>query len=90
MLILRENLPFAEEQVLDYVADFLQSAHRAEERYTVRDGINMARFALKLVEAAVGELPARPVASSPLRIEDALETALAQTLGREALRYVQR
>src|SRR5882762_7864208 len=38
MLILQENLPFAEGKVLDYVADFLQAAHRAEERYTVRDG----------------------------------------------------
>ena len=77
LLILKENLPFAEDQVLDYVVDFLQSAHRAEERYTVRDGINMARFALKLVETEGGG-----------NIEEALETALSQTLGREALRYV--
>ena len=78
MLILRENLPFAEEKVLDYVADFLQAAHRAEERYTVRDGINIARFALKLTGHDSGPL------------EAALETAVLQTLGREALRYVQR
>jgi MoxR-like ATPase len=79
LLILKENLPFADDQVLDYVVDFLQAAHRAEERYTVRDGINMARFALKLVETGAGE-----------RVEDALETALLQTLGREAMRYVRR
>jgi MoxR-like ATPase len=78
LLILRENLPFAEEKVLDYVADFLQAAHRAEERYTVRDGINIARFALKLTSHDPGPL------------EAALETAVLQTLGREALRYVQR
>jgi MoxR-like ATPase len=35
--ILRENLPFGEEQILQYVTEFLQQAHRAEERYT-RDG----------------------------------------------------
>ena len=38
--ILKENLPFAEDQILDYVTDFLQAAHEADERYTVRDGIN--------------------------------------------------
>jgi MoxR-like ATPase len=79
LLILKENLPFAEKEVLDYVVDFLQSAHRAEERYTVRDGINIARFAIKLVRAqrdgAMGK---------------ALETAVLQTLGSEALRYVRR
>src|SRR5437660_4610157 len=42
--ILKENLPFAEEQILDYVTDFLQASHEADERYTVRDGINIARF----------------------------------------------
>jgi len=78
-LILQENLPFADDQVLDYVVNFLQSAHRAEERYTVRDGINIARFALKLVHAR-----------GDGGVEGALETALLQTLGQEALRYVQR
>jgi MoxR-like ATPase len=77
LLILKENLPFAGEQVLDYVAGFLQAAHRADERYTVRDGINIARFAIKLAQTQAGS-----------GIEEALETALIQTLGREALRYV--
>ena len=39
--ILKENLPFAEERILSYVTDFLQMAHAADERYTVRDGINI-------------------------------------------------
>ena len=30
--ILHENLPFSDEQILDYVTEFLQSAHRADER----------------------------------------------------------
>ncbi len=47
LLILKKNLPFAEEEVLDYVVDFLQAAHMANERYSVRDGINIARYALK-------------------------------------------
>jgi MoxR-like ATPase len=46
-LILSANLPFADKQILDYVVNFLQIAHEADERYTVRDGINVARYALK-------------------------------------------
>lgn len=48
MLIMKQNLPFADEQILAYVVAFLQLAHRHNERYTVRDGINVARYALKL------------------------------------------
>jgi MoxR-like ATPase len=46
-LILSANLPFADDQILDYVVNFLQVAHEAGEPYTVRDGINIARYALK-------------------------------------------
>ena len=74
--ILKENLPFADDQVLDYVVNFLQAAHAADERYSARDGINLARFAMKLMEV-----------SSDTPRERALQTALTQTLGREALRY---
>lgn len=74
--ILKENLPFADDQVLDYVVSFLQAAHAADERYSARDGINLARFALKLM-AVSPETPR----------ERALHVALTQTLGREALRY---
>src|SRR5215470_2874672 len=48
LAILKENLPFGDEYILNYVTDFLQHAHAAEERYTVRDGINIARFTMKL------------------------------------------
>ncbi len=77
--ILKENLPFADDEILDYVTSFLQAAHQADERYSARDGINIARFALKLRgsgnAAESGQL---------------LHTAIVQTLGREALRYVMR
>ena len=46
-LILKKNLPFADDKILDYVVGFLQAAHGADERYSVRDGINIARYALK-------------------------------------------
>ncbi|MDX1387684.1 MAG: MoxR family ATPase, partial [Acidobacteriota bacterium] len=41
--ILAENLPFSDDTILDYITTFLQAAHEADERYTVRDGINIAR-----------------------------------------------
>ncbi len=77
--ILKENLPFADDEVLDYVTDFLQAAHTADERYTARDGINIGRFGLKLASAN----------STPGKAK-VLHTAVVQTLGREALRYVPR
>lgn len=51
LLILKSNLPFADDDILDYVVDFLQAAHTADERYSVRDGINIARYALKRLSA---------------------------------------
>jgi len=78
--ILRENVPFAEDYILEYVTDFLQQAHAADERYTVRDGINISRFAMKLLEAEGG----------PASLEEALRVAVLETLGEEALRYVRR
>ena len=47
LMILKSNLPFADQDILEYVVDFLQAAHDADERYSVRDGINIARYALK-------------------------------------------
>jgi MoxR-like ATPase len=76
--IMKENLPFSDDQVLNYVTDFLQQAHSAEERYTVRDGINIARFATKLLRADDGDNDLRFI----------LRTAVIETLGEEALRYV--
>lgn len=78
--ILKENLPFADDQILQYVTDFLQQAHAADERYSVRDGINLARYAIKL----------RTFATEPGHEADALETSLIEILGEEALRYVRR
>ncbi|MBI4873408.1 MAG: MoxR family ATPase [Acidobacteria bacterium] len=79
-LILRENLPFGDEGILQYVTDFLQHAHLADERYTVRDGINVARFSMKL--RAIGE--------DAMDRPRAMRTAILETLGEEALRYVPR
>lgn len=77
-LILKENLPFGEDHILQYVTDFLQQAHAADERYTVRDGVNIARYAMKL----------RVSANSQMTWREALDTSIQETLGEEALRYV--
>ncbi|MDF2577201.1 MAG: ATPase, family [Chlamydiales bacterium] len=47
--ILKENLPFASDEILDYVVTFLQKAHQNNENYTIRDGINIARYAAKRI-----------------------------------------
>jgi len=57
LLILKQNLPFADEEILQYVVDFLQAAHEADERYSVRDGINIARYALKRLAEKNSALP---------------------------------
>jgi MoxR-like ATPase len=78
LLILKENLPFAEDRILEYIATFLQRAHAADERYSVRDGINIARYAIKL----------RSLATGREHEQRALETSLREILGEEALPYV--
>lgn len=45
--ILEAQVPEADTAVLDYVATFLRAAHLADLRYSVRDGINIARYAMK-------------------------------------------
>jgi MoxR-like ATPase len=74
--ILRENLPFAGPAILGYVVDFLQRGHAADEPYSVRDGINIARYALKMVAATQKD----PRELLPLAVE--------RILGEEALRYL--
>jgi MoxR-like ATPase len=76
LLILKQNLPFAGSRILRYVVDFLQRAHAADELYSVRDGINIARYALKMMHATERE----PQELLPLAVE--------RILGEEALRYL--
>jgi hypothetical protein len=82
--ILESNLPFADEEILDYVVDFLQAAHDADERYSVRDGINIARYALKrLVEG--GE---RLTSSGRrMRLMELMKEAAGMVLDATAARY---
>ena len=75
--ILSQNLPFADELILNYVVNFLQLAHMTDERYTVRDGINIARYAMKLLSAPHQD-----------EVFGALQQAILLTLGEEALQYL--
>src|SRR3954471_12011719 len=75
LAILHENLPFGDAQILTYVTDFLQQAHAADERYTVRDGLNIARYLLKLAHES----------GNSHRV--LFEPAVLAILGDEARRY---
>lgn len=77
--ILRENLPFVDEEILEYVITFLQRAHQHNENYTVRDGINIARYAAKRIYS---------LRDNHVDIEGLLRQAVLMTLGDEALTYV--
>ncbi len=76
LAILRENLPFADEQLLAYVTAFLQAAHDADEPFSVRDGINLARYALKLARSDGAPALAR------------VAEALGRVLGEDAAAYL--
>ncbi len=75
--ILRANLPFADEEVLHYVVSFLQVAHQAGEGFSVRDGVNIARYALKRLLGPDREREKKEV----------IKEAITQILGPSALLF---
>jgi MoxR-like ATPase len=77
--ILRENLPFVDEYILEYVVNFLQRAHAQQENYTIRDGINIARYAAKRIKSLNGNRG---------NVENLLREAVLMTLGDEALAHI--
>ncbi len=76
--ILSENLPFADDQILEYVTGFLQRAHAADEPYTSRDGVNVARYALKLLAGCERAQSNQTV----------LRESVLHVLGEDALRHL--
>jgi MoxR-like ATPase len=84
LLILKTNLPFAEEEILEYVVDFLQDAHEMEERYSVRDGINIARYALKRLVEKGERLTTE---ERKARVVDYMKEAASMILDQNAARY---
>lgn len=77
--ILRENLPFVDEYILEYVVNFLQKAHAQNENYTIRDGINIARYAAKRISSLDGNLG---------NAENLIRQSILMTLGDEALAHI--
>ena len=59
------------------MTEFLQAAHEADERFTARDGINIARYALKRLNDG-----------GPLNTDAALRDAVEHVVGSDALRYL--
>jgi hypothetical protein len=75
--ILRAQVDGVDEQVLEYVLSFLRAAHLADLRYSVRDGLNVARYAMKRLHRDEA-----PDAAS------AVDTALRLALGPDADHFV--
>jgi len=76
LAILRYHLPFGDDEMLALTVDFLQEAHKLRLDYSVRDGINMLRYALKRI-AQSGD--------HPLAKDATWRDALERCLGEEAL-----
>lgn len=76
--ILASQVPFAEDEVLEYVLSFLRRAHDADLSYTVRDGVNLVRYAMKVL--ARGEAGGGPGSAA-----EAVHEALRLTLSAEEL-----
>ncbi len=75
--ILSENLPFAEDKILEYVTRFLQKAHAADDSFTSRDGVNIARYALKLLS------------DGRRSTYTAIRDSVVRVLGDDALRHLE-
>lgn len=75
LAILRYHLPFAEAEMLNLTAEFLQQAHELNLDYSTRDGIHVLRYAMK----RLAQDPSHPVGKDRLWAE-----ALIACLGTEA------
>ncbi|WP_437229023.1 AAA family ATPase [Planctomicrobium sp. SH661] len=74
--ILKYHLPFSDEEMLNLTVEFLQQSHELKLDFSTRDGINVLRFALKMLAAN----PKHPVAK-----DAAWRESLEKCLGQDAL-----
>jgi ABC-type cobalamin/Fe3+-siderophores transport system ATPase subunit len=79
-VILKKNLPWLEEDVLDCIVKFLQVAHQYGEPYSIRDGVNIGRYVLKKMEFLKGK-------TREISITDLVKEAISLILGAHALGY---
>lgn len=75
--ILKTNLPMAEDRILQLTAEFLERSHKSKEIYTTRDGVNIARYAIKMLHF-----------DDKNEFDTVLKQAVNQILGENALRYL--
>lgn len=80
--ILKTNLPWLDETILDTIVKFLQIAHQYGEPYSVRDGINIGRYIIKKLKFI-----SRSEAPSQLSSFEILKEAISLILGPQALVY---
>ena len=76
MSILQYHLPFAEPEMLAMTVEFLQRSHELKLDFSVRDGLNLLRYAIKRLE----QIEEHPVSKDAIWRE-----ALHRCLGEDAL-----
>jgi MoxR-like ATPase len=74
--ILEYHLPFCSSEMLAMTVDFLQHSHELKLDFSIRDGINLLRYAMKRIQ----QDPEHPVNK-----DAAWQEALAKCLGEEAM-----
>jgi len=74
--ILQYHLPFSSAEILEMTVDFLQNSHELKLDFSLRDGINVIRYAMKRMAQE---------ADHPLGTDEAWREALVKCLGDEAL-----
>ena len=77
LAILKYNLNFAPDEILNLTLDFLQRSHHASLDYSIRDGITIVRYAMKMKKF----LSQKKQPSW----QDAFQKAVEQVLGKDAL-----
>ncbi len=75
--ILKEFLPFADDKIVHYIVNFLQKAHYQNEKFSVRDGINIGRY----ISKRMTQYPNEPIRKH-------FTEAILMIAGEEAMPYV--
>jgi MoxR-like ATPase len=76
LAILKYHLPFASDEMLTLTVDFLQQSHALKLDYSARDGIQMLRYAIKLLSQD---------STHPVAKDQVWQKALMACLGEDAL-----
>lgn len=88
LMILKYNIGAAPERALNYIVDFLQRSHAADERYTVRDGINIGRYALKIINSGYkSAILDKSGFKAADEFDAAIKSAVKMVIGVEGLIY---